>query len=68
MADSSATPAANCSGMLDEPSRDFWWNEDFVELLARRVRLADAEAVLDVGCGIGHWTPRSRHTCTPAPA
>lgn len=36
--------------------RDFWWNRDFLELMARRWKLADKREVLDVGCGIGHWT------------
>lgn len=35
--------------------RDFWWNRDFVELMASRWRLGDAREVLDVGSGIGHW-------------
>jgi SAM-dependent methyltransferase len=49
-------PPADCTSMLDEAYRSLWWNEDFVDLLARRVRLADAEDVLDVGCGAGHWS------------
>jgi SAM-dependent methyltransferase len=51
----SASARAYTKARLSDPSRNLWWNEDFVELIARRVRLADAEAVLDVGCGIGHW-------------
>ncbi len=35
--------------------RDFWWNRDFVELMASRWRLGEAREVLDVGSGIGHW-------------
>lgn len=35
--------------------RDFWWNADFLELMANRLQLDQAKAVLDVGCGIGHW-------------
>jgi trans-aconitate methyltransferase len=35
--------------------RDFWWNPDFLRLMARRWRLSDVRAVLDVGCGLGHW-------------
>lgn len=35
--------------------RDFWWNADFLELIAKRFHLDQVEAVLDVGCGIGHW-------------
>lgn len=36
-------------------TRDYWWNADFLELLAHRWRLAEARSVLDVGCGAGHW-------------
>jgi SAM-dependent methyltransferase len=36
-------------------SRDFWWNPDFMALMATRWRLSEARAVLDAGCGVGHW-------------
>jgi SAM-dependent methyltransferase len=36
-------------------SRDYWWNRDFLELMARRWRLDTVRDVLDVGCGVGHW-------------
>jgi SAM-dependent methyltransferase len=36
-------------------SRDFWWNPDFVALMAKRWRLSEARFVLDAGCGVGHW-------------
>lgn len=36
-------------------SRDFWWNHDFMELMAQRWQLDSVQRVLDVGCGIGHW-------------
>lgn len=36
-------------------SRDFWWNADFLELMARRLEVHNVRSVLDVGCGIGHW-------------
>ncbi|MDP1824664.1 MAG: class I SAM-dependent methyltransferase [Archangium sp.] len=35
--------------------RDFWWNHDFLELMARRWGLPEAPRILDVGCGVGHW-------------
>jgi 2-polyprenyl-3-methyl-5-hydroxy-6-metoxy-1,4-benzoquinol methylase len=35
--------------------RDFWWNADFMALMEKRWRLAEAQSVLDAGCGIGHW-------------
>lgn len=36
--------------------RDFWWNADFLELMARRLRLAECRTLLDVGCGQCHWS------------
>jgi SAM-dependent methyltransferase len=35
--------------------RDFWWNRDFLELIASRLDLASVRTVLDVGAGLGHW-------------
>jgi ubiquinone/menaquinone biosynthesis C-methylase UbiE len=35
--------------------RDFWWNHDFLQLMARRLGLSKVQSVLDIGCGIGHW-------------
>lgn len=36
-------------------SRDYWWNPDQIDLLAKRVDVARYRRVLDVGCGFGHW-------------
>lgn len=36
-------------------TRDFWWNEDFVELMAKRWQLHSVRTVLDVGSGLAHW-------------
>ena len=36
-------------------SRDYWWNQDFLELMGKRWDLKNVRSVLDVGCGIGHW-------------
>ena len=36
--------------------RDFWWNRDYIELLARRLQLSDSSSLLDVGCGLCHWS------------
>jgi SAM-dependent methyltransferase len=36
--------------------RDFFWNPDFLELLARRLERARVRDFLDVGCGMGHFT------------
>ena len=37
-------------------ARDFWWNQDFLRLLAERWRLGSARSLADIGCGIGHWS------------
>lgn len=37
-------------------SRNSWWNDDFVALMAQRLGWARRTRVLDVGCGAGHWT------------
>lgn len=34
-------------------SREYWWNEDYLELLARRLSLKDCKSVADIGCGNG---------------
>jgi SAM-dependent methyltransferase len=36
--------------------RDFWWNLDFLRLTAERLGFARVSNMLDVGCGVGHWT------------
>jgi len=36
-------------------ARDYWWNEDFLELIAKRWDLDKVSSLLDVGCGVGHW-------------
>ncbi|HVD03837.1 MAG TPA: class I SAM-dependent methyltransferase [Candidatus Dormibacteraeota bacterium] len=36
--------------------RDYWWNEDFLRLVVERLGLAGTRSVLDVGCGLGHWS------------
>lgn len=35
--------------------RDAWWNQDYLDLLARRWQLGQARTLLDVGCSHGHW-------------
>lgn len=35
--------------------RDLFWNADFLDLVARRLRLREVRDALDVGCGAGHW-------------
>lgn len=36
--------------------RDYWWNPDFIELLAKRWGLGQYSTLLDVGCGCCHWS------------
>jgi ubiquinone/menaquinone biosynthesis C-methylase UbiE len=36
--------------------RDFWWNEGFLNLLAKRLQLHTHFNLLDVGCGQCHWS------------
>ncbi|HEX7701151.1 MAG TPA: hypothetical protein VF403_10525 [Kofleriaceae bacterium] len=45
--------APHSAQYIDTGERDFWWHADFIALLARRCRLAEATTVLDVGCGAG---------------
>jgi ubiquinone/menaquinone biosynthesis C-methylase UbiE len=33
--------------------REYWWNEDFLELMAERLGLDQCKSIVDVGCGIG---------------
>lgn len=37
-------------------ARGFWWNEDFLKLMANRWDISNVRSVLDVGCGVGDWT------------
>jgi SAM-dependent methyltransferase len=41
---------------LEDANRDFYWNRDHLQLVADRLRLGHTQTVLDVGCGLGHWT------------
>lgn len=36
-------------------SRDYWWNKDFLSLMAQRLHLDRVQTILDVGSGQGHW-------------
>ena len=38
-----------------DEQRDFWWNDDLLRLVARRIGLEHVRSVLDVGAGLGHW-------------
>lgn len=52
MSDSDSRP--HSSAYFGE-ERDYWWNDDYLDLLARRLRLDRVESLADIGCGIGHW-------------
>lgn len=36
-------------------SRNFWWNEDFLNLMGKRWKIHKVKNMLDVGCGTGYW-------------
>lgn len=36
-------------------TRDYWWNQDYIALIGRRLGFDRVRDVLDVGCGVGHW-------------
>jgi ubiquinone/menaquinone biosynthesis C-methylase UbiE len=35
-------------------AREYWWNDDYLALLAKRLDLNECDTLVDVGCGIGH--------------
>jgi len=47
--------------------RDFWWNRDFLDLMAARWRLHEAGSLADIGCGLCHWS-RLLYSRLKAPA
>ncbi|MER9313253.1 HAD-IA family hydrolase [Mesorhizobium australicum] len=36
--------------------RDYFWNSDYLDLVAQRLSLASVHSVADIGCGVGHWS------------
>jgi ubiquinone/menaquinone biosynthesis C-methylase UbiE len=49
------------------PQRDFWWNRDFLDLMATRWRLREAVSLADIGCGRCHWSRLLYpYLCAPA--
>jgi ubiquinone/menaquinone biosynthesis C-methylase UbiE len=49
------SPAGHSAAFFDT-QRDYWWNEDFLGLIVERLGLGSTRSVLDVGCGLGHWS------------
>ena len=47
-------------------AREYWWNEDYLALLASRLELQDCQAMTDVGCGEGSISLRLAHYLPPA--
>ncbi len=47
------------------PSRDHWWNADYLDLIAQRLKLANCGNVLELGAGKGHWTNLILPRCAP---
>ncbi|HEY4652592.1 MAG TPA: methyltransferase domain-containing protein [Pontibacter sp.] len=35
------------------PAREYWWNEDYLELLAQRLHIPYCQTLVDIGCGKG---------------
>lgn len=37
-------------------ARQYWWNEDYIDLILKRNRLLDITSMADIGCGKGYLT------------
>ncbi|MEJ8758213.1 methyltransferase domain-containing protein [Pontibacter sp. H259] len=35
------------------PAREYWWNDDYLELLAQRLHIEYSHTLVDIGCGKG---------------
>lgn len=57
MAHSSSTPNPHSQAHLNE-AREYWWNEDYLELLAQRLELHECRTLADIGCGQGSMALR----------
>ncbi|MGA3184199.1 MAG: methyltransferase domain-containing protein [Candidatus Dormibacteria bacterium] len=47
--------SGHSAAFFDE-QRDFWWHEDFLRLMVSRLGIGPTRSLLDVGCGLGHWS------------
>src|SRR5882757_6800195 len=55
MSDSETISPPHSSEYFGE-ERDYFWNTDYLDLLARRLGLGTVSSLADIGCGIGHWS------------
>jgi ubiquinone/menaquinone biosynthesis C-methylase UbiE len=50
---------------LKSSVRDYWWNDDFLSLMQKRLGLDTVKNALDIGCGLGSWTKKIRPFLAP---
>jgi 2-polyprenyl-3-methyl-5-hydroxy-6-metoxy-1,4-benzoquinol methylase len=50
-------PSAHSADHFGE-ARSYWWNEDFLALMAERLSLSACRSAADIGCGTGEMTFR----------
>lgn len=55
MADPTPSERAHSVAFFGE-ERDYYWNSDYLDLIARRLDLASVRSAADIGCGVGHWS------------
>lgn len=55
MTDTNSTTRPHSSEYFGK-ERDFWWNSDFLDLIAKRLDLQAIQRAADIGCGVGHWS------------